>query len=106
MRLASWWFCGISLAASAAEKPAIFPTPQKMALQTAAFRVDGSVPVLLPANAAPAEMAVARQLAAELSDGFGIAVRLTRASALPPGRFILMGSQSNPLVKQYCARAG
>src|SRR5512133_2532717 len=101
MRFVWWCLYGISLAASAAERPVIFPAPQQMAVLPAGLALQESVPIVVPANAAAGDMALAREVAAELSDRYGLAMRITRVSALPAGRFILMGAQSNPLVRQY-----
>ena len=48
---------------------------------------------------------MARFLTAELSDRYGLALSTRKAASLPErGPFILMGSISNPLVREYCRR--
>ena len=67
------------------------------------FSVEEGVPILIATTASPADLSVARELAAEFSDRYRVALRLERSATLPSGRFILMGTASNPLVKQYLA---
>ena len=98
-----WCLCGMALVASAAERPLIFPQPQKMTVSGTNLALDERVPILIPANARPADLALARALVAELSDRYGLALRMERVSALPKGPFILMGTAANPLVRQYRA---
>jgi hexosaminidase len=96
-----WCLCGMALMASAAERPLIFPQPQKMTVSGTNLALDERVPILIPANAGPADLALARALVAELSDRYGLALRIERAMSLPKGPFILMGTVANPLVRQY-----
>jgi Glycosyl hydrolase family 20, domain 2/Glycosyl hydrolase family 20, catalytic domain len=88
---------------SAAQPPLIFPEPRKMNATGSDLRLTESVPILTPNPAGPADLALARELAAEVSDRYGIALRIERVSTLPKGPFILMGALSNPLVRQYCS---
>jgi hypothetical protein len=89
--------------APAAARPLVFPEPQKIAVREGRFAVDEKVPVLLPEHATPADTALARQLVAELSDRYGVGLKIETCSTLPAGRFILMGTAANPLVRQYLA---
>lgn len=98
-------FCPFVAAAS--ERPLIFPLPQKMELLAEPFRLDESVPILVPEGRPDAEMALARMLAAELSDRHGLALKITTASNVRAGkRHILMGSAANPLVRAESVRRG
>jgi hexosaminidase len=60
---------------------------------------------VVPQDAAPADLALARALAAELSDRYGLGIRVTRVSTRPAGRFILMGGASNRLLREFRSRA-
>ena len=73
----------------------------------AAFSLDGNVGVLVPERSSPEDLRLARFLVAELSDDHGIALHVRRAATLPAtGRFILMGSATNPLIQQFLSRHG
>jgi hypothetical protein len=91
---------GTAAWAAAADRPLIFPEPQKVIVRQNGFPVDEQVPVVVPESATTADVALARQLIAELSDRYGVALRMSAVPGLPRGRFILMGSASNPLVRQ------
>lgn len=84
-------------------RPLIFPEPQKMTVSDGRFAIDETVPILLPEHATPADTSLARELIAELSDRYGVGLRIENRASLPEGRFILMGAASNTLVKQYLA---
>jgi hypothetical protein len=101
MRWLGWCLFGFTLSAMAADRPLIFPAPQKMIALEKAFSVEEGVPILVPPSATPADLSLARELVAELSDRYGIALRIDRTATLPSRRFILMGTASNPLVSQY-----
>ena len=87
--------------AAAADRPLIFPEPQKATLRQDSFPVDEQVPVVVPPSASAGDLSLARQLIAELSDRYGVALHMEAVATLPRGRFILMGSAANPLVRQY-----
>ena len=101
MRWLRWCLCGLAWPAIAADRPPIFPEPQKMTVLEKAFSVQEGVPILVPPSATPADLSLARELLAELSDRYGMALRIDRTATLPSGPFILMGTASNPLVGQY-----
>ena len=91
----------------AADRPLVFPEPQKMERLAAPFALDESVPILVPAQASEHDLKLARLLAAEAADRYRVALKVERAAALPSGRrFILMGAASNPLVARFCAARG
>ena len=98
------WVCLSILAAglaSAAERPLVFPEPQKLTVREGRFSLDDTVPVLLPQQPTRADVATARQLIAELSDRYGVGLRTETRTTLPTGRFVLIGAASNPLVRAY-----
>ena len=96
--------CGVTFAAVG---PAVFPAPREMELRGAGLRLDESVPILLPERPSPQDLFLARFLTAELGDRYGGALRSKRTSTLPvKGPFVLLGSTTNPLVKEYCRKRG
>ena len=103
MRWVCWCILGAATMAAAAERPLIFPEPQKMTVLPNGFPVDEQVPVLVPESAGADDVSLARQLIAELSDRYRVPLHIQAVSSLPRGRFILLGSASNPLVRQYLA---
>lgn len=83
---------------------AIFPKPQEMALSEKHFILDAKTVIVLPHNAAERDRHLARFLVAELSDLYDLQLRTQDLAKLPErGRFILMGSIQNPLVREQCA---
>jgi hypothetical protein len=92
----------LTFALPAAERPLVFPMPQAITVTGSDFLLTESVPIVTPDPARPADLALARELAAELSDRYGMALRIVRVASLPAGPFLLMGDLSNPLVRQYC----
>jgi hypothetical protein len=78
MRWLGWCLSGMALVASAADLPLIFPEPQKMKVLETNLAVDEQVPILVPNNAGPADLGLARELAAEFSDRYGLALRIAR----------------------------
>jgi len=88
----------------ATEKPLIFPIPQQMKITNDGFLLDQSVMIITPTNSTEKETALARFLVRELSDKYGIGLKITKTSAIPKNRkAIVMGTFSNPLVKKYCS---
>ncbi|MCC6344717.1 MAG: beta-N-acetylhexosaminidase [Bryobacterales bacterium] len=85
----------------AAGAPRVFPEPREMSSSGSTFTVDASVPILVPENASEADLRLARLLAAEFSGRHGIAISTESVSHLPRGRFILVGTAANPLVKAW-----
>jgi hypothetical protein len=87
--------------------PSIFPAPREFQASGATFALDSSVAILVPATASNHDLFLARFLTAELSDRHQVALPTRRVDAIPmTGRFILMGSMENPLVREYCVRLG
>jgi hypothetical protein len=97
------WSVVAVAAGGAAERRLIFPEPQKMTVAAGSMRLDDSVAVVVPQAASETDLSLARALAAEVSDRFGVALRVERRASLPSGRFILMGTAKNPLVRAYLA---
>ena len=102
-------FCLLAAVCSAfaAARPSVFPPPQEMTLSGQRFAVDGSTAIVVPAGAPAGDLALAKTLANDLNDRFGLTLSIRRASALPAsGKAIVMGTFGSPLVKAYCARKG
>ncbi len=87
--------------------PPVVPFPRQMEIRGVELRLDESVPILLSDLPSAEDLFLARFLAAELSDRYGLALRTRGVASLPVGGpFILMGSMANPLVQQYCRKHG
>lgn len=98
--------CALSDARGATESR-IFPSPREVATSAGDFTLDDTVEIILPETASPADLHLAESLTRELSDRYAVHPKLVRRAALNTrGRFILMGSVTNPLVQQYCADKG
>lgn len=92
-----------SFSVSANEKTLIFPVPQQMKLTADMFALDESISIIVPAAAGKNDLFLARYLVRELSDRYGLAVRIEPLSQIPSGRkVIIMGKFDNPLVNIYC----
>ena len=91
MRWVFWYILGTATWAAAADRPLIFPEPQKLTLREDGFAVDEQVPVVIPESASAGDLSLAHQLIAELSDRYGLPLHMSAARVLPPGRFILIG---------------
>jgi hypothetical protein len=91
----------------ALDQPRIFPEPREVEWRRDRFSLDPSTAVVLPKEASAADLFLARSLVAELSDKHSISLKTQRTANLPAsGPFILMGSNSNPLVQEYMRRRG
>jgi len=83
----------------------IFPEPQEMHLSEGYFILDSKAAALLPNNPTATDVLLARFLVEELSDQYDLQLGTQRTDVLPEsGRFILVGSIQNPLVKEQCTR--
>jgi len=91
----------------ALDRPRIFPEPREVELRRNRFSLDPSAAVVLPKEASAADLFLARSLVAELSDKHRISLKKQRTANLPAsGPFILIGSNTNPLVQEYMRRRG
>ena len=85
-----------------AEKTLIFPIPQQMELTNDVFVLDESVSIIVPLDMSEKDVFLARFLVRELSDKYGIAVKIESSENIPDGRkVVVMGAVDNPLIKQY-----
>ncbi len=98
-------FCMHPATILASEKTLIFPIPQQMEVTDEWFILDESVSIVVPENSSEKDIFLARFLVRELSDKYGLAVKIEPQSDLPGDRkVVVMGTLTNPLVKQYCIR--
>jgi hexosaminidase len=82
---------------------AIFPQPQEISNSGSDFALDNQVRVVVPSKASEQDLLLAGMLVNELSDRFGLFLKIERVKNLSAGkRAILMGSIKNPLVRGYC----
>jgi len=89
--------------AGAEEWTLIFPVPQQMQLNKDVFTLDESITIVIPQNTSKNDIFLARFLVRELSDKYGIAVKIESRSDIPKDRkAIIMGRFNNPLILQYC----
>lgn len=87
--------------------PVIFPLPQQMQLSGQSFVFDSSVQIAVPTDATAEDLLLARELTAELSDRYGVAVPTTRMARLPANaKVIVMGNATNPLVRALLTERG
>jgi hypothetical protein len=81
----------------------VFPQPQQISASDGDFVLDNQVPVLVPSNASDEDLFLAHSLINELSDKFGVYLKIESGDSLSPNkRVILMGSIENPLVREHC----
>ncbi|MBN1675067.1 MAG: beta-N-acetylhexosaminidase [Kiritimatiellae bacterium] len=86
---------------------AIFPIPRESKRVKGVFVLDESTMIAVPSRPSESDMALARFLAAELSDHWGLGVRIERLGTMPRGkRAIVLGTSRNPLVAGLCRAAG
>jgi hypothetical protein len=90
-------------ASRSGDLPLIFPHPREMEMSAAAFILDREVTMIVPANAAKADLFLAQLLTEDLSDRLDLQLRTDRMDKLPGGRrVIVMGSVQNPLIRAAC----
>ncbi len=94
-----------SLCFADSTKPLIFPIPQEMKITKDIFPITDKTVIVLPAKPSLHDALLAQFLTSELADRFGFAIKTAYTSNVPADRsVIVMGSFSNPLVKQYCKK--
>ena len=95
--------CLCSIRVMAYERPLIFPIPQHMEVNGEVFNLDETVSIVIPSNAAKKDISLANFLVRELSDKYGVALKIETLSAIPKNRkVIVMGTFDNFLIKEYC----
>lgn len=87
----------------AMDKPLIFPIPQQIQITNDGFVLDETILIITPPNSSEKDISLERFLVRELSDKFGIALKIETRSEIPKDRkVIVMGTLDNPLIKKYC----
>ncbi len=82
----------------------IFPQPQEISISGNDFVLDNEVRIVVPSDPSEQDLLLADLLRNELSDRFGLQLKIERRMHLGTNRrVILMGSLDNPLVRQCCA---
>ena len=85
------------------ERPLIFPIPQHMEVNKDVFNLDETVTIVIPPNATGKDISLANFLVRELSDKYGMALKIETLSEIPKtGKVVVMGTSDNLLVKKYC----
>jgi hypothetical protein len=88
----------------AAENPLIFPIPQQLQTTNENFLLNEATLIIVPPNCSAKDISLAHFLVRELSDKYGIAVRVETSFVIPTNRnVVVMGSIENPLIKKYCS---
>src|SRR4030042_4218801 len=94
---------GYSARLLAIEKTLIFPIPQQMEVTDELVVLDESVSIVIPEQSSEKDLFLARFLVRELSDKYGIAVKIEPGKVIPKDRrVVVMGAFTNPLIKKYC----
>src|SRR4030042_4403914 len=70
----------------AVEKTLIFPIPQQMEVTDEWFVLDESVSIVIPEQSSEKDLFLARFLVRELSDKYGIAVKIEPEKVIPQAR--------------------
>jgi hypothetical protein len=87
----------------AAEKILIFPFPQQIQLTNDEFVLDENMSIIVPQTSNENDIFLARYLVRELSDKYGIAIKIEKLAEIPWNRkVVVMGRIDNPLVNQFC----
>ncbi len=103
----SVFFIVLSSASRGIDKPLIFPIPQQVEITNESFIIDESLVIIVPPGRTENDIFIARFLVRELSDKYGVAVKIEESSQVPSGkRVVVMGRFDNPLVSKLCNANG
>src|SRR6266487_4777899 len=95
--------CLCSTKVMAVEKPLIFPIPQHSEVINEHFILDETVSIIIPPNASKKDISLANFLVRELSDKYGVALKIETLADIQKNRkVVMMGTIDNLLVKKYC----
>ena len=104
LTLISFLFIG-PVKVTANEKTLIFPLPQQIQITSDRYVLDESISIIVPQNMSKNDIFLARFLVRELSDKYGVAVRIEPRSDIPEDKkIVIMGRFDNPLIMDYCKR--
>jgi len=97
----SIFMCSITV--KAIDNTLIFPIPQQIQITNETFVLDETMSIIVPRNMSKNDLFLARFLVRELSDKYGIAVKIESRTDIPKGRkIVVMGRFDNPLIQGYC----
>ncbi len=89
------------------DKPLIFPIPQELQITGQSFVLDETIIIATPKNASEKDITLARLLVKELSNKYGIALKIESTDVIPKGKkVVIMGTLANQLIKKYCLDNG
>ena len=81
----------------------IFPIPQQSEVTNEHFILDETVSIIIPTNASKRDISLANFLVGELSDKYGLALKIDTLADIPKNkRVVVIGTINNLLVKKYC----
>src|SRR5689334_15961690 len=75
--------CLCSMKSGATGKPLIFPIPQQSEFTKENFILDETVSIVIPPNASKKDIFLANFLVSELSDKYGLVVKIETVSDIP-----------------------
>jgi hexosaminidase len=104
LTLISFLFIG-PVKVTANEKNLIFPLPQQIQITSDRYVLDESISIIVPQNMSKNDIFLARFLVRELSDKYGVAVRIEPRFDIPEDKkIVIMGRFDNPLIQDYCKK--
>src|SRR5437762_1143259 len=96
-------FCLCSMKVVATEKPLILPIPQHSEVTSESFILDENLSIIIPPNASKKDISLANFLVRELSDKYGVILKIETLPGIPTNRkVVVMGTINNPIIKKYC----
>ena len=94
-----------SVKVMAIEKTLIFPIPQQIQITNDIFILDETMSIIVPRDMSKNDIFLARFLVRELSDKYGIAVKIETRTDIPKDRkVVVMGRFDNPLIQRILQR--
>ena len=92
-----------SIKAFTMEKTLVFPIPQQIQITNDIFIPDETMSIIVPRDMSKNDIFLARFLVRELSDKYGIAVKIESRTDIPKDKkIVIMGRFDNPLIQGYC----
>src|SRR5436853_2478800 len=90
--------CVCSMKVMAFEKPLIFPIPQHLEVGNETFSLDETVPIIIPQNASEKDLSLANLLVREMSDKYGVALKIATLSEIPKNKKVVLMGTINSLL--------
>src|SRR5689334_3976663 len=82
--------CLCSMKVMAIERPLIFPIPQQSEVTNENFILDEKASIIIPPNASKKDISLADFLVRELSDKYGLIVKIETLSNIPVNRKVVV----------------